>query len=167
MGFMCKRELSHDTRMLWAAVLRRAVFDYVLYKGVRAHSLEWKRALRFIFTDGARYELGALQRSGLTFEEVCEIFNWDADYLRRLTTKLTRNDIKKMETTQFREDFVFDIVRVVVEQTEKWKTANFAAPFLPLYRYSPEYREQLRPTVVRRETFFNSAPHMVQWQAVL
>jgi hypothetical protein len=159
MGFMCKRELPHDTRMIWAAVLRRAVFDYVLYKGVRAHSLEWKRALQYIFAEEQRYE------NGLSFEEVCEIFNWDADYLRRLTTKLTRDDIKKMETTQFREDFVFDVVKVVVEQTEKWKTINFAAPFLPLYQYSLEYRERLRPKVVRRETFFSSALHMVQWQA--
>jgi hypothetical protein len=161
MGFASKRDLSHDTRMLWAAVLRRAVFDYVLYKGVRTHSLEWKRAFQYVFLDGQTYE------NGLSFEEVCDIFNWDADYLRRLTTKLTRDDIKKMETTQFREDFVFDVVKVVVEQTEKWKTTNFAAPFLPLYHYSPEYRERLRPKVVRRETFFNSAPHMVQWRAAI
>lgn len=158
MGFMSKRDLSHDTRMLWAAVLRRAVFDYVLYKGVRAHSLEWKRAFQYVFSEEQSYE------KGLSFEEVCDIFDWDADYLRRLTTKLTRDDIKKMETTQFREDFVFDVVKVVVEQTEKWKTTNFAAPFLPLYRYSPEYRERLRPKVVRKEASFNWAPCLVQWQ---
>lgn len=158
MSFMCKDRLTHDTRMVWAAVLRRAVFDYVLYKGVRAHSLEWKRAFQYIFADSVPGD------TGLSFEEVCEIFNWDPDYLRRLTTKLTRDDIKKMETTQFREDFVFDVVKVVVEQTEKWKTTNFAAPFLPLYQYSPEYREKLRPKVIRRETFFGSVLRMVQWQ---
>jgi hypothetical protein len=70
-----------------------------------------------------------------------------------------------METTQFREDFVFDAVKVVVDKTEKWKTANFAAPFLPLYQYNAEYRELLRPRVVRRETFFSSTPSMVRWQA--
>lgn len=160
MAFVSKRNLSHDTRMLWHAVLRRAVYDYVLYKGVRAHSLEWKRASQFLFIEEK------CRDAGLTFEEVCDIFSWDADYLRRLTTMLTRSDVKKMETTQFREDFVFDVVKVVVEQTEKWKTSNFAAPFLPLYHYSPEYREQLRPKVIRKETFFNLAYFnpMVQWQ---
>ena len=145
--------------MLWAAVLRRSVFDYVLYKGVRAHSLDWKYAFRYIFVEGQVYD------NGLSFEEVCDLFCWDADYLRRLTTKLTRDDIKKMETTQFREDFVFDAVKVVVDQAEKWKTAGFAAPFLPLYQYNEEYRERLRPRVVRKETFFNSTPSMVRWQA--
>jgi len=159
MAFMSRADLPHDVRMLWAAVLRRAVFDYVLYKGVRSHSLDWKRAFQYVFVEGQHYE------NGLSFEEVCEMFHWDADYLRRLTTMLTRDDIKKMETTQFREDFVFDAVKVVVEQTEKWKTANFAAPFLPLYQYSAEYRERLRPKVVRRETFIGSSLHMVQWQA--
>lgn len=167
MGFMNKRDLSYDVRMLWHAVLRRAVFDYVLYKGVRAHSLEWKRAFQFLFTDGTSYVIqdeDRSQRTGITFEEACEIFDWDPDYFRRLTTKLTRGDIKKMETTQFREDFVFDVVRVVVEQTERWKTTRFAAPFLPLYNYSSEYRERLRPRVVLREAPFHWAPHMVQWQ---
>jgi len=161
MAFTSRATLSHSDRMLWAAVLRRAVFDYVLYKGVRQHSLEWKHAFRYIFTEGQEYD------NGLNFEEVCDLFNWDADYLRRLTTKLTRDDIKKMETTQFREDFVFDAVKVVVDQTEKWKTASFAAPFLPLYQYAAEYRERFRPRVVRRETFFNSTPSMVRWQATV
>jgi len=159
MGFTNRENVPHDAKMLWASVLRRAVFDYVLYKGVLSHSLDWKRAFQYVFVEGQRYD------NGLSFEEVCDIFGWDAGYLRRLTTKLTRDDIKKMETTQFREDFVFDAVKVVVERTEKWKTANFAAPFLPLYQYSAEYRERLRPRVVRRETFFVSTLHMVQWQA--
>ena len=158
---MYAKEISYEHKMLWAAVLRRAVFDYVLYKGRGTHSLEWKRAFQYIFTRGLRYE------DGVSFEEVCEMFGWDPDYLRRLATRLTRTDIKKMETTQFREDFVFDVVRVLVEQTEKWKTSNFAAPFLPLYRYSEEYREKMRPRVIRRETYFggSSATPMVQWQA--
>jgi len=159
MAFTSREELSHSDRMLWAAVLRRAVFDYVLYKGVRQHSLEWKRAFQYVFSEGLRYD------NGLSFEEVCDLFGWDVDYLRRLTTKLTRDDIKKMETTQFREDFVFDAVQVIVDQAERWKSDNFAAPFLPLYQYSEEYREKFRPKVVRRETFFKTTPRMVRWQA--
>jgi hypothetical protein len=156
--FTNRRDLPYGDRMLWAAVLRRAVFDYVLYKGVRQRALEWKHAFQFIFVENQQYE------NGLSFEEVCELFGWDAEYLRRITTKLTRSDIKRMETTQFREDFVYDIVCLVVENTEKWKTANFATPFLPLYKFNAEYRERLKPRVVSRETFITSNLHMVQWQ---
>jgi hypothetical protein len=151
--------VPHSDRMMWAAVLRRAVFDYVLYKGVRAHSLEWKRACQYVFSVGLRYD------NGLSFEEVCDLFGWDPGYLRRLTTKLTREDIKKMETTQFREDFVYDVVKVVVEQVEKWKTNHFAAPFLPQYKFSVEYRKRMRPRVIHRESFLRSTIHMIQWQA--
>jgi hypothetical protein len=158
MGFKYAKELPFSDRMLWAAVLRRAVFDYVLYKGVRSHSIEWKKAFQYIFTEGLRYE------NGVSFEEVCELFGWNPDYLRRLTTMLTRSDIKKMETTQFREDFVYDIVKVAVEQTEKWKTSNFAAPFLPLYKFNKEHREKLRPRVISRESFLGTSLQMVQWQ---
>jgi len=153
-----KNELPFGDKMLWAAVLRRAVFDYVLYKGVRSRSIEWKKSFQYIFTEGLRYE------NGVSFEEVCDLFGWNPDYLRRLTTKLTRSDIKKMETTQFREDFVYDIVKVTVENTEKWKTSNFATPFLPLYRFNEEHREKFRPRVISRETFLSSSIPMVQWQ---
>jgi len=159
MSYTYAYELPYEHKILWAAVLRRAVFDYVLYKGSGPHSLEWKRAFQYIFTRGVRYD------NGVSFEEVCELFGWDPDYLRRLATRLTRADIKKMETTQFREDFVFDAVQVLVEQTEKWKTSNFAAPFLPLYKYNEECREKLRPRVVRRETYLGSVTPIVQWQA--
>jgi len=145
--------------MLWASVLRRAVFDYVLYKGSRQHSLEWKRAFQYIFVEGHKRD------EGLSFHEVCDLFGWDAEYLQRLTAKLTRSDIKKMEVTQLREDFMFDEVEVVVSQTEKWKTSNFAAPFLPLYRYSAEYRKRFQPKTIKRETFFRSTTPMVRWQA--
>jgi hypothetical protein len=159
MGWASGSSLPFSDRMLWAAVLRRAVFDYVLYKGVRSRSIEWKKAFQYIFTEGLRYE------DGVSFEEVCEMFGWDPDYLRRLTTQLTRADIKKMETTQFREDFVYDVVKVAVEQTEKWRTANFAAPFLPLYKFNKEHREKLKPRVISRESFFGSSVQLLQWQA--
>ena len=160
MAFQRSVDVPYGSKMLWASVLRRSIFDYVLYKGVGAHALEWKRSVQYIFSVGQRYT------NGLSFEGVCELFGWDADYLRRMATKLTRDDIKKMETTQFREDFVFDIVKAVVEQTEKWKSFNFATPFLPLYRYSPEYRERIRPRVIRKEVLIGSGRHLTQWRAM-
>jgi len=158
--FCYAKDLPFSERMFWAAVLRRAVFDYVLYKGSRRHALDWKRAAQYIFEPGLRYE------NGLSFEEVCELFSWEADYLRRMTTQLTRSDIKKMETTQLRGEFVYDAASSVVRQTERWKTENFATPFLPLYhRYTEEYREKFRPKVVGREDLKLGAVPMVQWQS--
>jgi hypothetical protein len=160
MSFSYSGDLPYEYRMLWAAVLRRAVFDYVLYKGSGTHSMDWKRAFQYIFTRGLRFE------DGVSFEEVCEMFNWDPEYVRRLTTRLTRADIKKMETNQFRGEFVFDLVETLVAETERWKTSNFAAPFLPLYKYSKEYRDQMRPRVIRREEHTRLPPPMIQWQAM-
>lgn len=160
MGFEYARDIPYEEKMLWANVLRRAVFDYALYKGVRSHRLEWQRACQYVFTVGLRYE------DGVSFEEVCELFNWDPNWIRRLVTKLTRADIKKMETTQFREDFVFDVVQAVVENTERWKTSNFAAPFLPLYHYNAEYREKMKPRTVYRESILQTSAPIVQWQAM-
>jgi hypothetical protein len=156
--FVYCRDVPFEEKMLWASVLRRAVFDYVLYRGVRQHSLEWKRAFQYVFTPNQKYD------NGFSFDEVCELFGWDPDYLRRKVTTLTRADVKKIETSQVREEFVFDIITSAAEQTERWKTENFAAPFLPLYKYALSYRDQMKPRVVRRETFLCMIPR-VQWQA--
>jgi len=157
--FVLKDDLPFSHKMLWASVLRRAVFDYILYKGVRQYSLEWKRAFHYIFVPDQTYE------NGLSFEEVCELFGWDPGYLRRVTTKLTRADVKRMETTQFREEFVYDAVKTVVEQTERWKSEKFAAPFLPLYQYEENYRRRMQPRVVHRESFLTVITPLVRWEA--
>ena len=159
--FVYARNIPFEDRLLWASVLRRAVFDYVLYKGVRQHSLEWKRAYQYVYSPGMKYE------NGFSFEEVCEIFNWDPDYLRRKIPLLTRADIKKMETTAVRDEFVFNEISSLVEQTERWKTEKFAAPFLPLYKYNRETREKMRPRLVREEKYLGTVVPMVQWQAAM
>ena len=159
--FHYSKDIPFEEKMLWVAVLRRAVFDYVLYKGVRQFSLEWKRAYQYLYTPGMKYE------NGYSFEEVCELFSWDCDYLRRKIPLLTRADIKKMETTAVRDEFVFNEISSVVEQTERWKTERFAAPFLPLYKYNREVREKLKPRVVQMESHICSIIPMVQWQVAV
>lgn len=162
MAYAYARDLPYEERMLWASVLRRAVFDYVLYNGVRSRAMDWTRAYQYVFAPGQRYE------NGLGFEEVCELFGWDPDYLRRLTTMLTRADVKKMETTQFRGDFVFDEVVSVVEHVEKWKSSGFAAAFLPKFKFNYETRSQVEPSVIYRESFIrempSSAMKRVEWK---
>lgn len=160
MAWTTRADISFEHKILWVSVLRRAVFDYVLYKGSGTHSIEWKRAFQYVFDKGVRYE------NGVSFEEVCDLFGWDPDYVRKLATKLTKSDIKKMETTQFREDFVFDVVESVVRQTERWKTSSFAIPFLPHHKYNESYREEVAPRVVSKETYSSRLPPpMIQWQA--
>jgi len=142
--------------MLWVSVLRRAVFDYVLYKGVAARKLDWQRAFQYIFTKGLRYD------NGLSFEEVCSLFSWDPDYLRRLTLQLTRADIKRLETSSFKDDFSEDLVSSIVEKSGRWKDSNSALPFYP--RMVDEFIYMAPTKVVRKETLARKAP-LVQWQA--
>lgn len=159
--FVYARDIPFGERMLWASVIRRAIFDFILYKGLRQHSLEWKRSCQYLFTPDQTYE------NGYSFEEVCELFGWEPDYLRRRISKLTRADIRRMETSDVRDEFVYNEIAAVVEQTERWKTENFAAPFLPLYKYNREYREKLRPRIVRRESHLGEVVPMMQWQAAM
>jgi len=84
-------------KMFWLAVLRRSIFDYVLYKGVRARSMDWKRANKFIFGD-QKHEVG------LSFDEVCCLFAWEPDYIRRLTRNLNRADVRKLEARKFKDE---------------------------------------------------------------
>jgi hypothetical protein len=142
--------------MLWAAVLRRAVFDYVLYKGIRKHKLVWQRAYQYIFTLDQEYD------NGLGFEEVCELFGWDPDYLRRLTTKLTRDDIKRMETSSFRDEYTQEVVESFVRNVGRWKTANFAIPLYP--RMVDEYTPVTEVRVVRQKSMIQHTP-IVRWEA--
>jgi hypothetical protein len=158
--FNYPHEVSFEDKMLWAAVLRRAVFDYVLYKGVRQHSLEWKRACQYIYTPGIRYE------NGLSFEEVCVLFDWNSDYLRRLTSRLTKADIKKMEVSQIREEFTFNLIEAVVRCTARWKDSRAAVPFFPCYEYSEEYRQKMVLKVVQKEKFLGELVPLVSWQSV-
>lgn len=159
--FDFSKDLPFEEKIFWAHVLRRAVFDYILFKGIAKRSMDWKRAVQYLFSPGLQYD------NGLSFEEVCSLFGWDAGHLRRVIPKLTRSDVKKMENAQIREDFLYDAVAVAVEQTEKWETENFAVPFLPLAQYTKEYREMLRVKKVARRRPILSPMPVVQWQMAM
>jgi len=155
MGFQLTREVPIRIRMLWAAVLRRAVFDYVLYKGVGSRRLDWQRAFQYIFVQGQRRE------NGLSFEEVCALFAWDPGYLRKLATQLKRSDIKRLETSSFKDDFREELVDVIVKKSGRWKTANFALPFYP--RMVDDFVHMGTNLVVMKKSYARKVP-LVQWQ---
>ena len=148
-----RNEVPARAKMLWAAVLRRAVFDYVLYKGIRKHKLVWQRAYRYIFIPNQEYE------NGISFEQVCELFGWDPEYLRRLTSQLNRGDIKRMETSSFRDEYTQEVVESFVRNSGRWKTTSFAIPLYP--RMVDEFVPVPKTRVVNR--FSRSKPPIVQW----
>jgi hypothetical protein len=143
--------------MLWAHVLRRAVFDYVLYKGVGKHKLDWQRAYQYVFVPNQRYA------NGLSFEEVCDVFGWDPDYIRRLTKQLTRSDIKRMETEALKEEFNQEVFESCAKDSLRWKKVKGVIPLYP--RMVDEFTPLKETRVISRETFSRPVP-LVRWQAV-
>jgi hypothetical protein len=157
MAFIGKDDVPFGIKVTWASVLRRAVFDYVLYKGSGQYALEWRSAYKYIFVKNVKYE------GGFSFEEVCALFDWDPDYLRRMVVKLTRADIKKMEIGPHREEFTFDYVDVAVQHVERWKTASFAVPFCPYCQYNDEYTSRLTPKIIEQESYIGNHIPFVSW----
>jgi hypothetical protein len=166
--YATRKELPNEAKTLWAAVLRRAVFDYVLYKGVGQHNMDWRNAHRYLFSPGVKYE------NGLSFEEVCEVFGWEPEYIRRMTLSLTRADIKKVasawstdqnEIGPCKDEDSFDLLSVVVERVDKWKTASFAVPFMPYVEYCEAYQRKMTPKVITRKMYLSEFNPMVQWQS--
>lgn len=129
-----------DNKMFWNSVLRRAVFDYVLYKGVKSQRRDWKWAKEYIF-DGAYYDGGGDPDAwGLSFDHVCGLFGWDPEYLRRIAKTLTRSDIKKLESSKFRDLFVLDAAEFIISMVVRWSHGN-PAPFMTRRQYSKDYRK--------------------------
>jgi hypothetical protein len=149
------KDIPPRVKLLWAAVLRRAVFDYVLYKGCGEFKMEWQYAFNYVFTEDQEYD------NGYSFEEVCAMFNWDPDYLRRMTTKLTRSDIKRLETSSFKGDFFQKEVEISVKETGSWTNCRCSLPFYP--RMLSEFTAIQEPAVVRKHSQIHKVP-LVSWQ---
>jgi hypothetical protein len=161
MGFAVGTDSTFQLKLFWAAVLRRAVFDYVLYKGLGHHRLEWQYAYRFIFTDVEAHYQG----DGLSFEDVCHLMNWEPDYIRRLTLRMTRSDIKKMEFNGFREVVGFQEKLVMAaENNARWSENRFAIPKFAPYNYPAKLRQCFVPKTVYR-AYERTPPSRVHWLA--
>lgn len=145
-------------RALWFHVLRRSIFDYVLYKGSGAHNIKWKKANAFIFSDDDDF---APCEAGLTFNEICSLFGWEPDWVRRLTKNLKREEIKKLESGKFREE-IDDRTFAEIER-KRWEGVSAPTPFLTPQRYNKELQRILAPKVVNLAAYRVLAPLRRKW----
>jgi hypothetical protein len=164
MSFTLVSDIPFRAKKFWVQVLRRAVFDYVLYKGVGSRRKRWQSAFNYIFITDQQYNNLPDGAPAFGFEEVCSLFSWNPDYIRRLTTQLTRSDIKRMEMSSFEDEFTQDILAAFVSKSGSWSTSRAALPFYP--RMIDEFSPTPATVVIRREVLSRSAP-LVQWQSAV
>lgn len=164
MSFVLGYEIPLRAKKFWVQVLRRAVFDYVLYKGVRAKKKQWQSACSYIFRENQQYEDLPDGTRAFGFEEVCGLFGWEPDYIRRLTTRLSREDIKRMEMGGFEDEFSQDTLESFVRKTGNWAFGRAALPFYP--RMIDEFSHTPKTVTIRKETLSKRAP-LVQWQVAV
>jgi hypothetical protein len=80
-------ELYRPIRVLWAQVLKRAVFDYVMLRNSKklTDRRDYISARRWLFS----------QDMGLI--DACHVFGWPLERLRARARTMTRDEVKKME----------------------------------------------------------------------
>lgn len=162
--FIDVSRIHFEEKMMWVGVLRRSVFDYVLYKGKKKYEIRWKRAHQFLFEEATECtEEGGLE-SGLTLDEVCALFGWNVDYIRRIVASLERPDIRKLESSKFREDFKADHMEPETPEGLFWEKTQTPIPRFTKFAYSREYREEvtLRKIPLRLAV---ANPPLVAWSA--
>lgn len=81
-------ERFESVRVLWVAVVQRAIFDYVTYKDSTTSRLDFRTAERFLFSDDG----------GLV--DLCQVMGWPLQTMRRRAKAMTKNEVRKMD---FRE----------------------------------------------------------------
>jgi hypothetical protein len=144
-------------RVLWASVLRRTVFDYVLYKGKAKFELKWRKAHKFLF--------GMQDEDGVTFDEICCMFGWEPDYVRRIIRNLDKADMKMLEPSRFKEDFS----RSCEEPDNpvsfrRWQHVDSAVPIVQGFLYGKDYRAPLMLRPIRWARPVVLTYPLVQWQ---
>lgn len=86
------------THRLLVAIVRRALWDFVLYRGcdpavdAERHRLA-EDAAGWLFWDGAEE---TADDNRYTFLYICGILNLEPDKIRKAALRLTRNDIERM-----------------------------------------------------------------------
>jgi len=81
------REIYGPVRVLWAQVLKRAIFDYVMLRDSRKlkDRRDYISAERWLFS------------SDVGLVDACKVFGWPLEKLRNRAKEMTKIDIRKME----------------------------------------------------------------------
>ena len=80
-------EIYEPIRVLWAQVLKRAIFDYVMLRDSRklTDRRDYISAERWLFS------------SDVGLVDACKVFGWPLGKLRDRAKEMTKLDIRKME----------------------------------------------------------------------
>lgn len=78
-------ERFEPVRVLWVAVVQRAIFDYITYKDSTTSRLDFRTAERFLFSD----------EGGLV--DLCQVMGWPLQAIRRRAKEMTKNEVRKMD----------------------------------------------------------------------
>lgn len=155
MSFVALNTIPANIRLFWAAALRRAVFDYVLYRDTPGREVDWAHARDYIFLDNMEYS------NGLDIEQVCALFGWEPDYIRRLARSLTRKDIKRMEVGSFKDDFNFDEVEATPKSRQTWNGHGAVLPYYPRLLDEYTHTRKLSKVWVEKDRF--EFPKHLEW----
>ena len=130
-------DFAVEDKLLWYSVLRRAIFDYALYRDNPKQKVRWVEADKYIFGTEDRED------GGLSFDEVCALFGWDPDYIRRLTLQLDKTNIRRLENNIKSE---MDHKPEYVIPRKTWTTFSGASVcFIPSFFFSTSVWEQVSP----------------------
>lgn len=144
MGWTIQDDETVSERVLWASVLRRAVFDYIQYEGKPKDKRKWYRAKKYLFDDGVSVDGGA------SFAEVCTMHGWDKDYIRRIIAKLDRSDIKVLEPSRFKSSYITMYEKPKLPAHSRvWAITGSLVRLMPRFRYGKDFQHQLTPKPAR------------------
>lgn len=146
-------------KMLWLAVLRRSIFDFVLYKGVEERRIEWSSARKWLFGDH-------LRDGGLSFPEVCCMFEWDPEYVRRMVKGLCRSDIRRLESSKYREELLFDSLSTIYRRVLRWSDGT-STPFLSNRQISPIFRGSVSRVLKVGRGLISAPAPIVSWEVAI
>lgn len=131
-------------KMMWLNVVRRAIFDYVLYKGAGRNEMPWKRAYAFLFLDEHEEEV----EDGLSFEDICGLLDWNIEYVRRLIKSMDRSNVRRLESSKFRHEFSTEFAPTADSSRAPEWDEGVSVPFFRWLTYSPLYQRPLKLRVI-------------------
>jgi len=86
---------GHSEKLLLAALIRRAAYDVILFRGKRELKYRsiWEDAHNWLFKERGK----SVEREFCSFENICFLLDQDPEEIRRKTLRLTKQDVRKYD----------------------------------------------------------------------